>query len=449
MEQIVSSLWSDCLNHLQTKVSPTDYSTWLRPLQAGSDNGELTLYAQNQFVENWVKDKFLSEITELARFLSKNDNLVVNLKVGIKPAEQAKPQISSKNELSEFSNTGFKTGLNPHQTFDNFVQGRSNQLAKLVAQQVVDNLGESHCNPLSFYAGTGLGKTHLLHAIGNELVKRNPTVRVLYIHLERFYRDIIKAINSSNNDAEKIKKFYRSLDVLMIDDIQFLANKPKVQEEFLHLLNALFEQRKQIILTSDVLPKNIDKIDTAIKSRLSGGISATIEPPELETRVAILRQKALERGADLQEDAAYLMGQKLRTNVRELEGALNRVIAWQKLTLRPITVDAVRETLQDLFASFDYLITIENIQRIVAEYYGIKVADIKSKSRARSVARPRQIAMALAKELTNHSLPEIGREFGGRDHTTVLHACKTISELRDTESGIQEDYINLTRKLSS
>ncbi len=307
----MSSLWSDCLNHLQTKVSPTDYSTWLRPLQASSENGELTLYAQNQFVENWVKDKFLSEITELARFLAKNDNLVVTLKVGIKPTEQPKVSPNLKNESSEFSNTGFKTGLNPNQTFDNFVQGRSNQLAKLVAQQVVDNLGESHCNPLSFYAGTGLGKTHLLHAIGNELVKRTPGTRVLYIHLERFYRDIIKAINSSNNDAEKIKKFYRSLDVLMIDDIQFLANKPKVQEEFLHLLNALFEQRKQIILTSDVLPKNIDKIDTAIKSRLSGGISATIEPPELETRVAILRQKALERGADLQEDAAYLMGQTL------------------------------------------------------------------------------------------------------------------------------------------
>ncbi|WP_434802822.1 chromosomal replication initiator protein DnaA [Mannheimia cairinae] len=446
----MSSLWSDCLNHLQTKVSPTDYSTWLRPLQASSNNGELTLYAQNQFVENWVKDKFLSEITELARFLAKNDNLIVSLKVGIKPTEQTKPVAKQKEaDYSESGQSGFKTGLNPHQTFDNFVQGRSNQLAKLVAQQVVDNLGESHCNPLSFYAGTGLGKTHLLHAIGNELIKRTPTMRVLYIHLERFYRDIIKAINSSNNDAEKIKKFYRSLDVLMIDDIQFLANKPKVQEEFLHLLNALFEQRKQIILTSDVLPKNIDKIDTAIKSRLSGGISATIEPPELETRVAILRYKAAERGADLQEDAAYLMGQKLRTNVRELEGALNRVIAWQKLTLRPITVDAVRETLQDLFASFDYLITIENIQRIVAEYYNIKVADIKSKSRARSVARPRQMAMALAKELTNHSLPEIGREFGGRDHTTVMHACKTINELRDAETSIQEDYTNLTRKLSS
>lgn len=446
----MSSLWADCLNHLQTKVSATDYSTWLRPLQAMFGNGELTLYAHNQFVENWVKDKFLSEITELARFLAKDDHLVVNLRVGSKPSEQPQMSFQSKEpEAPEISHSAFKTGLNSHQTFENFVQGRSNQLAKLVAQQVVDNLGESHCNPLSFYAGTGLGKTHLLHAIGNELLKRNPNIRVLYIHLERFYRDIIKAINSSNNDAEKIKKFYRSLDVLMIDDIQFLANKPKVQEEFLHLLNALFEKKKQIILTSDVLPKNIDKIDTAIKSRLSGGISATIEPPELETRVAILRQKALERGADLQEDAAYLMGQKLRTNVRELEGALNRVIAWQKLTLRPITVDAVRETLQDLFASFDYLITIENIQRIVAEYYNIKVADIKSKSRARSVARPRQMAMALAKELTNHSLPEIGREFGGRDHTTVMHACKTISELRDTESNIQEDYTHLTRKLSS
>ena len=276
-----------------------------------------------------------------------------------------------------------------------------------------------------------------------------PNLRILYIHSERFYRDILKAINTNSQEADKLKKFYRSLDVLMIDDIQFLADKPKVQEEFLHLLNALFDQGKQVILTSNIYPKNIEGIDPLIKSRLRCGISSTIEPPELETRVAILRKKAEERGVELLEDVAYLIGQKLRTHVRELEGALNSVIAWQTVTHRPITIDMAREVLRDRFAAYEQLITIENIQRIVADHYNIKLADIKSKSRTRTIARPRQIAMALAKELTNHSLPEIGREFGGRDHTTVMHACKTIAELRDTDTNIQEDYTLLTRKLSS
>lgn len=446
----MSSLWTDCLSHLKTKVSDTEYNIWLRPLQPSFSNGELTLYAQNPFVEKHVKDHFLAEIIDLARFLSRNDQLVVSTRIGIRPSEQAERSVSAPAASGENLGTPtFRSGVDPTQRFDNFVQGRSNQLAKAVAQQVVSDLGESHCNPFSLYASTGLGKTHLLHAIGNALQKKDPSLRVLYIHSERFYRDILKAINTNSNEADKLKKFYRSLDVLMIDDIQFLADKPKVQEEFLHLFNALFEQKKQIVLTSNVFPKNIERIDDAIKSRLSWGISSTIEPPELETRVAILRKKAEERGADISEEATYLMGQKLRTHVRELEGALNRVIAWQKLTHRPITVDAVRETLRDMFASYDQLITIENIQRVVAEYYNIKLTDIKSKSRTRTIARPRQMAMALAKELTNHSLPEIGREFGGRDHTTVMHACKTISELRETESTIQEDYTNLTRKLSS
>ncbi|MDH2924576.1 chromosomal replication initiator protein DnaA [Nicoletella semolina] len=447
----MSSLWSDCLSHLQTKVSPTDYSTWLRPLQADFRQGELVLYAQNKFVADWVQDKFINEIIGLARFLHKDENLNVLIRVGTKPAEQATPSRSSDNQSTnttqEVVSQAPHSGLTESLTFDNFVQGKSNQLAKAVAQQVASNPGESHCNPFSLYGGTGLGKTHLLHAVGNEILRLNPNARVVYIHSERFVQDMVKALKS--NTIENFKKFYRSLDVLMIDDIQFFANKEATQEEFFHTFNSLFDRSRQIIVTSDVFPKNIENIEERIRSRLSWGVNAAIEPPELETRVAILMKKAEERGIVLSEEVAFFLGQKLRTNVRELEGALNRVIAWSNFTKRQITVDAVREALKDLISSYDHLITIENIQKTVAEYYNIKIADIKSKSRTRSVARPRQMAMALAKELTNHSLPEIGREFGGKDHTTVMHACKTIIEKRNSDPVIQEDYIHLTRKLSS
>ncbi|MCK3654833.1 chromosomal replication initiation protein DnaA [Pasteurellaceae bacterium Macca] len=445
----MSSLWSDCLSHLQAKVSPTDYSTWLRPLQASDSAGTLMLYAHNQFVANWVKDRFLAEIVLLARTLTKNDALSVEIQVGIKPEPTPDPVAEGKMiEGGDIpSAQRIRTGLNEQHTFDNFVQGKSNQLAKAVAQQVATNPGESHCNPFSLYGGTGLGKTHLLHAIGNEILARNPSAKVVYIHSERFVQDMVKALKG--NTIENFKRFYRSLDVLMIDDIQFFAKKEATQEEFFHTFNSLFERSKQIIVTSDLFPKNIEDIEERIRSRLSWGVNAAIEPPELETRVAILMKKAEERGVQLEKDVAFFLGQKLRTNVRELEGALNRLIAWSNFTKRHITIDAVREALKDLIASYDHLITIENIQKTVAEYYNIKMTDLKSKSRTRSVARPRQMAMALAKELTNHSLPEIGREFGGRDHTTVMHACKTINELRDSDSSFQEDYTNLTRKLSS
>lgn len=447
LEPRMSSLWSDCLSHLHTKVSPADYSTWLRPLQASSTSEEMVLYAQNQFVANWVQDKFLNEIIGLARFLAKNDNLKVILRVGNKPSEAQPTPPQTETKTTENSSSKIRTGLTENLNFDNFVQGRSNQLAKAVAQQVSTNPGESHCNPFSLYGGTGLGKTHLLHAIGNEILQRNPNARVVYIHSERFVQDMVKALKA--NTIDNFKKFYRSLDVLMIDDIQFFAGKEATQEEFFHTFNSLFEQGKQIIVTSDLFPKNIENIEERIRSRLSWGVNAAIEPPELETRVAILMKKAEERGVNLEEEVALFLAQKLRTNVRELEGALNRAVAWSNFTHRPITIDAVREALKDLIASYDHLITIENIQKTIAEYYSIKMVDLKSKSRTRSIARPRQMAMALAKELTNHSLPEIGREFGGRDHTTVMHACKTILELRESDSSIQEDYTNLTRKLSS
>lgn len=440
----MSSLWSDCLSHLQTTVSPTDYSTWLRPLQATQESGELTLYASNQFVANWVQDKFLNEIIGLSRFLAKNEQLQVVIKVGNKPAEKV---AVAENTAKISAESESKTGLNNNLTFENFVQGKSNELAKAVALQVTETPGASHCNPFSIYGGTGLGKTHLLHAIGNAILKRDPKTKVLYIHSERFVQDMVKALKSGT--IENFKKYYRSLDVLMIDDIQFFAKKEGSQEEFFHTFNTLFDKNKQIILASDCFPKNIENIEERIKSRLGWGVSTGIEPPDLETRAAILMKKAEERNAELPEDVAYFLAQKLRTNVRELEGAVNRVVAWRNFTKRPITIDAVREALKDLIASYDHLITIENIQKIVAEYYNIKFNDLKAKGRAISISRPRQMAMALAKEFTNHSLPEIGREFGGRDHTTVMHACKKINELRDTDSSIQEDYTNLTRKLSS
>lgn len=447
------SLWSDCLSHLQTKVSSTDYSMWLRPLQASFDNGELVLYAQNRIVANWVKEKFLNEISGLVRFLAKDESISVTIREGFRP----EPSPNTAESKSAQNSGSLRTNIDPKLTFENFVQGNSNQLAKAIAQQVASHPGENHCNPFSLYGGTGLGKTHLLHAVGNQILIHNPNARVVYIHSERFVQDMVKAIRA--NTMENFKKFYRSLDVLMIDDIQFFAKKEGTQEEFFHTFNSLFEQGKQIIVASDVFPKNIENVEERMRSRLSWGISAAIEPPELETRFAILMKKAEDKAAEFEEkygfklefkeDAIFFLAQKLRTNVRELEGALNRVMANSGFKRLPITVDFARETLKDLFAAYDHLITIENIQRTVAEYYNIKMADMKSKTRSRSVARPRQMAMALAKELTSHSLPEIGREFGGRDHTTVMHACKTINELRQEDRTIQEDYTHLTRKLSS
>ena len=315
-----------------------------------------------------------------------------------------------------------------------------------MAQKVADNPGEQTANPLFLYGGTGLGKTHLLHAIGNGIIANNPEARVVYIHSERFVQQVVAYIR--DNKMEEFKKFYRSLDALLVDDIQFFSDKEKTQEEFFHIFNTLFERGRQIILTSDRYPREIEKIEERLKSRFGWGLTTAIEPPDLETRVAILMKKAEENNVDLPHDVAFFIGQKLRTNVRELEGALNRVKAMQEFKGEPITIDFVRETLKDMLALQDKLVTVDNIQKVVAEYYRIKVSDLKSKNRSRSVARPRQVAMALAKELTNRSLPEIGKSFGDRDHTTVLHACRTIAGFRDTDPNIQEDWANLIRTLS-
>lgn len=449
-----SSLWQSCLLQLQDKTSEIDFSTWLRPLQADISDTTMVLYAPNRFVRDWVQDKYVSQIEEIVRFLTENPQFVVRVREGTRPVreaiqveENASVAVTEANAEQAQTAHKFKTNLNPKYEFHNFVQGKSNQLARVVAQKVAETIGDEGYNPLFLYGGTGLGKTHLLHAIGNGILKNKPNARVVYIHSERFVQELVKALKTET--IEKFKKFYRSLDALLIDDIQFFAGKEGSQEEFFHTFNSLFEGGRQIILTSDRYPKEIDKIEERLKSRFNWGLSVAIEPPELETRVAILLKKAEESNIVLPEEVAFFIGQKLRTNVRELEGALNRVSANANFTGQPITIDFVRETLKDMLAVHDRSVTLDNIQRVVAERYRIKVADLKSKSKARSVVRPRQMAMALSKELTNHSLPEIGRAFGDRDHTTVLHACRKIAELRDSDNNISEDYSNLIRTLST
>ncbi|MFC3122030.1 chromosomal replication initiator protein DnaA [Agaribacter flavus] len=339
-----------------------------------------------------------------------------------------------------------KSNVKTEYKFDNFVEGKSNQLARAAAMQVAENPGKSY-NPLFLYGSTGLGKTHLIHAVGNGIVDKNPNAKIVYMHSERFVQDMVKALQ--NNAIEEFKRFYRSVDALLIDDIQFFANKERSQEEFFHTFNALLEGNQQIILTSDRYPKEIDGVEDRLKSRFGWGLTVVIEPPELETRVAILMRKANENRIELPSEVAFFMAKRIRSNVRELEGALNRVIANANFTGRPITIDFVRDALRDLLALQDKLVTIENIIKTVADYYQIKVADILSKRRTRSVARPRQMAMALAKEITNHSLPEIGNAFSGRDHTTVLHAIRKIEELKGLSHDVLEDYKNLIRTLSS
>jgi chromosomal replication initiator protein len=354
---------------------------------------------------------------------------------------------NSKNALVDNqTNIPKKTNVLVKYTFDNFVEGKSNQLARAAASQVSDNPGAAY-NPLFIYGDTGLGKTHLLHAVGNGILMKNPKAKIAYMHSERFVQDMVKALQ--NNAIEQFKQYYRSVDALLIDDIQFFANKERTQEEFFHTFNALLEGNQQIILTSDRYPKEINGVEDRLKSRFGWGLTIAIEPPELETRVAILKRKADERHINLADEVAFFIAKRIRANVRDLEGALNRVIANANFTGRQITIDFVREALRDLLALQDKLVTIDNIQRTVAEYYKIKVSDLLSKRRSRSVARPRQVAMALSKELTNHSLPEIGDAFGGRDHTTVLHACRKVKQLREETHDIKEDYSNLIRTLSS
>ncbi|WP_220768876.1 chromosomal replication initiator protein DnaA [Shewanella sp. MBTL60-007] len=458
------SLWQQCIARLQDELSAQQFSMWIRPLQAEMEGDTLVIYAPNRFVLDWVRDKYLNIINQFFTEQMGNDAPSLRFDIGsrpsAKPVVQATAEVKSSKPASRevakpsfntphaepMANANHRSNINPTYQFDNFVEGKSNQLGKAAALQVAENPGGAY-NPLFLYGGTGLGKTHLLHAVGNGIIKNKPDAKVVYMHSERFVQDMVKALQ--NNAIEEFKRYYRSVDALFIDDIQFFANKDRSQEEFFHTFNALLEGNHQIILTSDKYPKEIDGVEDRLKSRFGWGLTVAIEPPELETRVAILMRKAQESGINLPDEVAFFIAKRLRSNVRELEGALNRVIANANFTGRPITIDFVREALRDLLALQEKLVTIDNIQKTVAEYYKIKMADMLSKRRSRSVARPRQMAMALSKELTNQSLPEIGDAFGGRDHTTVLHACRKIAQLREESHDIKEDYANLIRTLSS
>ena len=459
------SVWQSCLYVLQDELPSQQFSMWVRPLQAESTEDTLTIYAPNRFVLDWVREKYLNRINELLVEICGDEAPELRFDVGSKPllntqvapATETQPapsiQASAKQQPREQKpvvepapKSGYKSNIKENYTFDSFVEGKSNQLAKAAATQVADNPGSAF-NPVFIYGGTGLGKTHLLHAVGNGIMANKPDAKIVYMHSERFVQDMVKALQ--NNAIEEFKRYYRSVDALMIDDIQFFANKERSQEEFFHTFNVLLEGNQQIILTSDRYPKEIEGVEDRLKSRFGWGLTIAIEPPELETRVAILMKKAQQSKINLPHEVAFFIAKKLRSNVRELEGALNRVIANANFTGRPISIDFVKEALRDLLALQDKLVTIDNIQRTVAEYYRIRVSDLLSKRRSRSIARPRQVAMALSKELTNHSLPEIGDAFGGRDHTTVLHACRKIKSLRDESHEIKEDYQNLIRTLSS
>ena len=441
------ALWSQCLDRLQNELPQTQFNTWIRPLHAIEKEGELRLLAPNNFVLDKISESFVDQITTILESLSGIQQTRLTLEVGSINTEAplTKPQAPNSPAASTPA-IPHKSGLNPEFTFDVFVEGKSNQLGRAASMQVAENPGSAY-NPLFIYGATGLGKTHLMHAVGNYMLKQNPDARIVYLHSERFVADMVKALQ--HNTINEFKRFYRSVDALLIDDIQFFARKERSQEEFFHTFNALLEGQHQLILTCDRYPKEVSGLEERLKSRFGWGLTVAIEPPELETRVAILKGKALQNNVDLPDDVAFFIGKRIRSNVRELEGALRRVMANAHFTNQPITLEFTRESLKDLLALQDRLVTIENIQKTVAEYYKLRVHDLLSARRSRSVARPRQVAMSLAKELTNHSLPEIGDAFGGRDHTTVLHANRKIAELRETDARIREDYLRLLRILST
>jgi len=465
---VTNTLWTNCIDCLQQELPAQQFNTWIRPLQVDRNGATLCLLAPNRFVKDWVAQRYLSRINEIviadprAEGIEQVEVIIGSRKMATKIDEGSPKEIplaannKATNKASvETSNLKApktvavkqsRNDLNRNFTFDSFVEGKSNQLARAAALQVADNPGDAY-NPLFIYGGSGLGKTHLMHAAGNLLLKLKPDAKVVYLHSERFVADMVKAFQS--NTINEFKNFYRSVDALLIDDIQFFAGKDRSQEEFFHTFNALLEGGQQMILTCDRYPKEIDGLEERLKSRFGWGLTVAVEPPELETRVAILMKKAEQSKIHLPSDTAFFIAQKIRSNVRELEGALKRVIASAHFTGKEIDTEFVREALKDLLALHDRQISISNIQRTTAEYYNIKMADLLSKRRTRSVARPRQVAMALAKELTSHSLPEIGDAFGGRDHTTVLHACRKVVELKETNADIREDYKNLLRLLST
>ena len=441
-----STLWNQCIRVLQAELPEQQFNTWIRPLQAVDDGPTLRLLAPNRFVIDWVQDHYMERILELVDESDPAAEVVVEVGSRDVPASAPSPGgPAHKPQAKTPQKAPFASRLNPQFTFESFVEGKSNQLAKAAATQVGENPGKSY-NPLFIYGGVGLGKTHLMHAVGNAILKNSPDARVSYVHSERFVSDMVKGLQ--HNKIADFKRQYRSLDALLIDDIQFFAGKERSQEEFFHTFNALLEGQRQIILTCDRYPKEVNGLEERLKSRFGWGLTVAIEPPELETSVAILISKATAEGVELPDEVAFFIAKRIRSNVRELEGALRRVIANYRFTGRPINLDFAKEALRDLLALQDRLVSIENIQKTVADYFKIRVGDLLSKKRSRSIARPRQIGMALAKELTNHSLPEIGDAFGGRDHTTVLHGCRRIESLRETDKRVDDDYLNLLRTLT-
>ena len=454
-ELVNEVIWQECLGQLENEVNGDQFETYLRPLQADFSKGGLTLLAPNIYVEEKVRSTFLARITEYLESKSEGGEVLLSVG-GMREVKPLRANAKLASDLTYGNNDPQRSlsadvasrpthNLNRDFTFASFVEGKSNELAKAAASQVADNAGQSY-NPLLMYGGVGLGKTHLMQAVGNEILRRKPNARVMYLHSQRFVQDMVKALQTGT--MQQFMLFYRSVDALLIDDIQFFAKKLRSQEEFFHLFNSLLERGQQMILTSDKYPREIDGLEDRLKSRFVWGLTVEVEAPELETRVAILMKKAEAEAVPLDQEVAFFIAERVRSNVRELEGALRRVIANARFTGSRITIDQVKRALRDLFAIQDRQISIDNIQKTTAEYYNIKVSDLLSKRRSRTIARPRQLAMAIAKELTNHSLPEIGDAFGGRDHTTVLHACRKVAELRASSADISEDYRNLSRLLN-
>ena len=452
-----SPLWEKCLSHLEGDLSAQQLNTWLRPLQAIETEDSLRLLAPNPYVKAWVHEQLEQQINALIKGLTNGSINKIEIEVGTKDsisAEKTKRRVKTTDKapasiaVSETEpSPAIGSPMNPLFTFDNYVEGKSNQIARAASLHVAEAPGTSGYNPLFLYGGTGLGKTHLMLAVGNKIRQNNPKARVIYLSSERFVQDMITALR--NNAIDQFKAHYRSADALLIDDIQFFAKKERSQEEFFYTFNSLLEGQRQIILTCDRFPKEVENLDERLQSRLGWGLTIAIEPPELETRVAILIKKAQQNLITLPDDVSFFIAKRIKSNVRDLEGALQRVMAFSRFTNQPLSIDMAQDALKDLLALHQKLVTLESIQKTVAEYFKIRVSDLLAKKRTRSVARPRQIAMALAKELTSHSLPEIGEAFGGRDHTTVLHACRKVVELKETDSRIAEDYRNLLRTLSS
>lgn len=448
------NLWNRCTTYLEGILSGQDFNTWIRPLQPIETEGAIRLLAPNRFVLDWIRKHHLTQIREYIQTLPGGRDVKIDLEIGSRPSTTVSASPTAGMDFTATSagdphvrGDALTSNINPGFNFETFVEGKSNQLARAASIQVGENPGNVY-NPLFIYGGVGLGKTHLMHAIGNLILTKNRSARVVYLHSEGFVAQMVKALQ--NNKIDEFKRKYRSVNALLIDDVQFFAGKERSQEEFFHTFNALFESRQQIILTSDRFPKEVAGLEERLRSRFGWGLTVAIDPPDLETRVAILKKKAIQLfGVDLPNEVAFFIGKRVRSNIRELEGALRRIIANAEFTGRPITQEFAKDALRDMLAAQDKLVTIENIQKTVAEYYKIRASELLSASRSRMIARPRQIAMTLAKELTNHSLPEIGNAFGGRDHTTVLYATRKVAELKESDSRVSEDYANLLRTLTN